>query len=337
MKYVEAEAALSATERATVNAHLSACPSCHEEAAMVRAMGALLRTRGPVALPVHTPAPDLWDRIEGRIVSEQRESRRAVSLRPVLLFAPAFAAIIVAVVLMPKQNSVPTSSSSPVKEEAIALTTFKKTTPMVAMNEAGTTRSLVVASPSTKPVTDVMKMKSGNQEQAARRTTMVAAMGRQVGATTSARPRTQSTGIALAFNAELKPRNKKKIPLVAQNSLQSEAIITIVDVAATPTPTLVASARTSAPEPRPVVPDADEHTRSFALSDLGRNPITVVESDPGTGVTSAAYTAPPVTDTMIRQRQRRGLFGGYGAGSAAIATLPATSGTGTGSGSSSPW
>lgn len=307
---------------------------------MVRAMGTFLRTRGPVAVPAHTPAPDLWDRIEGRIVSEQRESRRAVSLRPVLLFAPALAAIIVAVVLMPKQDSLSTPSSSAAKEETIALATFadaKKLTPMVAMDEAGTTRSLVVASPSEKSAADVMKMKSGNLEQVARRKTMVAAMGRQVGATTSARPRTQSTGIALAFNAELKPRNKKKIPLVAQNSLQSETIITIVDVAATPTPTLVASARTSAPEPRPVAPDASENGRRFALADSAHNPITVVESDPGTGVTSAAYTAPPVTDTMIRQRQRRGLFGGYGAGSAAIATLPATGGTGTGSGSSSPW
>jgi anti-sigma factor RsiW len=100
---VEAEATLNTNERVTVDAHLSACPSCHEEVATIRAMGSFLKTRGAAALPACAPSPDLWDRIEERIVAEQPARRRSSALRPVLLFAPALAAIVVAVVVMRDQ------------------------------------------------------------------------------------------------------------------------------------------------------------------------------------------------------------------------------------------
>ncbi|MBC8137274.1 MAG: zf-HC2 domain-containing protein [Fibrella sp.] len=339
IQYVEAEAAMTADERVAVNAHLSACPACHEEAATVRAMGAFLRERGPAALPAHVPAPDLWERIEGRIVTEQRESRRSFSLRPVLLFAPALAAIIVAVILMPKQDqrSDAPSMVAAMKNDGVA-PFAKKSGALVEMDEARTTRLSFAASPAATPAAS--RTQAAEMKSVPRRMTVVAdAKSRD--RTSEINRRTESADFSRSKNVVLTPRDTHNARLIAQSVPQPKLsfdVITIVDVDTKPAPTVVAMARIPT-EPRPVAPPSTDSERSFGFTgELKRTTITVVQSDPGSGVTgtAAAYTPPSVTDTMIRQRQRRGLFGGYGAG-AAIAVLPTTGGAGTGSETATPW
>ncbi|MBC8137628.1 MAG: zf-HC2 domain-containing protein [Fibrella sp.] len=337
-RHAEAGATLNADERTAVRAHLSACPSCQEEAVAVRAVGAFLRSLGPAAMPAYVPAPDLWERIEGRIITEQRESRRSFSLRPVLLFAPALAAIIVAVVLMQKPSPSPVAQTASAPAESYGVAdTAKALTGLVAMDEARTTRPSLVAAPSATPA--VTMAKSAGMKSVPRRIAMVESI-RKRGRSPEIAPRTESAKFSLAMRVIPTPRNTRNADRVAQNVSRPKPTfgeITIVDVDATPAPVMVASARTggTAPEPRVVTPSSSGEY--FAYEGSSSKAITVVSSHPGSGVTGTAYAPPPVTDTMIRQRQRRGLFGGYSAGGAIIGALPATSGAGTGSETATPW
>ncbi len=352
-QYVEAEATLTANERAVVGAHLSACPACHEETAAVRAMGALLRSRGPAALPAPVPAADLWERIEGRIVTEQRDRRRrTLSLRPVLLFAPALAALVVAAVfLMPKQSQSPIQKNAEMATAAdgVGATATPKATPaasMVAMEEAETAR------PSLLPPPPALTGARSSAFVAAipvprRMASAAASDGRTRGRSPAAAPHRSAAGFAGTGGTSPTARETRAATLTARMVAPAAPAyheITIVDVPEKPAPTVVAMARIgTAPEPRPVAPalttGAGENRSMFADHAAKSAEITVVSSDPGSGVSAVtAYAPPPVTDTMVRQRQRRGLFGGYGAGGAVIGALPAApAAAGAGSGPGAPW
>ncbi|MBC8143358.1 MAG: zf-HC2 domain-containing protein [Armatimonadetes bacterium] len=307
-KYLHAAHTLTPGERARLDAHLSGCDSCRAEADAVRAVETLLRKRGRAALPAVVPAADLWERIEGRIIAEEGTRRRTAPLRPALLFAPVLAAVAVVVVFMPKPDAnvlltgakvADTDAPFAAREAGIdsarvadAPVAAKAQSSRVAMNPPLPRQTVptVADAPPKLRAKDVVKRTAPRSRVADYVIVSV------VPAVRETRPVTK---VARAIEPA------KRFPVLVARAAPSPAPITVVDV--TPTPTVVAAA------PTVTMPTVAASVPAFPLK---TRTITVVASDTGTGVPDPAS---PVTDTLIRQRQKRGLFGGYGA---TIAVLP---------------
>ena len=309
-RYAEAAHTLPPGEQTGVAAHLSVCASCREEVETVRAVGQTLRKRGHAALPAHVPSADLWARIEGRIIEDAQVAaqprRRASAFRPVLMFAPALAAVVVAAIFVPRLTTAPQSKNA-VPETA--LVTAPKPQTVVADAAAP------VKKVAPKPVAPVV---------------IVAAVPRP------AAPK--PVGVAPRRPVAPSPRYVMITAVAAPEPVVARAKRTPrrspVQVAThTVKPRLVPQA---APTPAPitiVAVNAVEPVQTFALSTVAvepkitapyvasAKPIRIVHSDTGSGVPESAanYSPSPVTDTLIRQKQKRGLFGGYGA---TLATVP---------------
>lgn len=316
-KHLYAPHTLTPTERARLDAHLLACAPCHAEANTVCAVETLLRKRGRAALPAVIPAADLWDRIEGRIIAEQSVRPRTIPmpLRPVLLFAPVLAAVIVAAVLMPRgDTNAPVAGMLAAKIAApgsVAVETAAA--PQEAMEDTAKYVAVVTAKAQAESSRVAMNAPLTLPRQAAK-LRAVAAATKPV----APRPRPTEydvvTMVPLVRDTRPEARIARAVPPPKRESMM------VAQAAPLPTAPLADSdisqdAITFASAPAPTLAASPPATFTSKT-------IRIVDSSVGTGVPGAgiAETASPVTDTLIRQRQKRGLFGGYGATIAALRT-----------------
>lgn len=299
---------LTPTERARLDAHLAVCGSCCAEANTVRAVETVLRKRGRAALPAVVPAADLWDRIETRIIAEQETRRRAAPLRPALLFAPVLAAAVVAVVLLPKAKTdapaTEMATASAVATGNVAL----NAAPAGAMSDAAPVASAPVAAvvAEAEPPRVVMNAPMTLPRQTAPVATS-SPQNRAKTATKPVAPRARATDYVVVTMVPL-VRETRPVAVAARDGAKPPVRVAVAPAPAPAAPRLMADAAA------PLVSAPTFAAPAFVPPS---KTITVVTSDAGTGVPE---TASPVTDTLIRQRQKRGLFGGYGATLAALPT-----------------
>ena len=335
-----AKTALSRDERHRIQAHLSTCPNCQEEREALQMMGTFLRDRGPAALPVATSAADLWERIETQIIAQDSAKRRSPSLRPTLVFVPALAAITVAVILLPHLSPAPTSRAVRRQTQAVALAKEKPDFSAApnALEDKQTVAPSLAMIPAPRRIPKSSDFLADNLNLRHTVPVLVAKPAAHVAARHSKNVNLETRYITIVPVTKPTPT----VTVVASSGPKPAAAflpIEIVDVKPTPSTTGLATNTTpvlvSVSESRPVmaaglvVPDSN--------TPQAREPIMIVSSNPGNGVPATNSLAPSVTDTLIRQRQKRGLFGGYSAGSATLTTLPTGGNSSSGGENTPPW
>ena len=358
-RYVEAAESLTPVERKTVAAHLHSCPTCSEETEAIQAMGDLLRERAPSILPVAVPAADLWDRIEARIIAEEspvqqaQPARAAKRLRPAYIYAPAFAALIVAGVVVPRvlqTNEAPAKPVAIAGTDATALNTSPVPQAMMADNSLAAPKSsrsapapsAVAIAPaestmanqlrSVGTIAPVSRVKTQQQVALRTRTSSAKPGGRGV----PAPRRTQESDNYIVFSVVDKPVPKLRKPvMVATGNAhvrfmnQEKPLLDAAPVRSFESePSIVYNGLTAKAGSMDKAVSGTYYspvTKSPAPSvapAAPANTIIVVDANPGDGQPDIPAT--PVTETLVRARQRRGLFGGYGAG---VSTAMIPSGT----------
>lgn len=373
-QYVEAPTSLKSGERKAVADHLHACPACAEEAEAIQAMSGFLQERAPLILPAPVPRADLWERIEARIIAEERPVKQVRSLRPVLVFAPAFAALIVAAIVVPRASQTKLSAT---KTAAIApaapATAFKMAEAnnipeqsrfaasvsrygdsmyAAAAQEANTfsgerripSQPVIVAVNRPKPAQKVaMRGRLAN----ASRSFAVASRPKQevrdyvlvtvapkplrqepVAVGNAARPANTGAGFNVLANTDSVSVYATNNDSVNNAHADNRASAPAAEMSIFNAHTSSSSAVVRKAAPSTAAPSA------IASSVQTSKTITIVDSPPGSGVPESASYTTPVTETLIRSRQRRGLFGGYGAGVTAM--VPAGNNTKTNE-SETPW
>lgn len=360
---------MTGADRFLLAVHLADCAACRDEAETTRVLGTLLRRRGPTAMPPAVPSPDLWARIEQRIIAGERVTPRSPTVRPLLLLAPAFVAVIAAFVLVPRFAAVTGTSAPEASAKMVAISlpaaspALPSRSPMtVTMDERAVSRPASRASAPAPEMAATAPSASEAMTADQVSTPMAAPLPRRAVrvADAASKPRDITSHRAVknpvayevieVVSAERPERHTRKVARYDATPVATPEPITIVDVPAPLADTATHAASTfansteltrrttatntgSIPTPRRAAPTV------AWVADTGNNrAITVVSTNTGTGVSSLAYAPPTVTDSLIRQRQKRGLFGGYGTGGVAVpATTTGAATGGTGGETASPW
>lgn len=336
-QYAEAELSLSAAERNTAAAHCTDCPACRVEIETARELGAFLREQGPAALPGALPASDLWARVEARIVAEARPAPQR-QLKPFLVAAPVLAAVATLVIALPRLNmpvQVPKSAiPAPMPVALVAPPTSRVSTPENA------------ATVPAAPVASFASVATGSSASADCRASSVASVATTVRSvaviarhadpapSSHAARRVVANDVAIVYaDAPERPRAVHRHPATKQPTLVARAdskpgrTRTVTETPASHfvsidiVPAETSALTDAAPKPLPAEPRAPAAVTVASAPAVvpSSKIITVVHTDPGSGVSE--YAVSPA-ETLDKQRRKRGLFGGYAV--AASAVMPAT-------------